>query len=118
MIIERSARRRVEMSIERICRLLMTLAAGLGVVGVALGRAQSVRFLALSGCLVMGALAILLLAPKHATPAERRARAAQERTAVPAPQRYRVPRQRVATGPVATAAGKAGLERGEDYRAA
>jgi uncharacterized membrane protein YfcA len=109
------------MSIERICRLLMTFAAVLGVVGVAVGRAQSGRYLALSGCLVMMALAILLLAPKQATPAERRARAARERereAAGWAPQSYRVPRQRVSSAHGAPADGATKPERGEGFRAA
>lgn len=121
------------MSLERSCRLLMTLAAVLGVTGVAVGRTHSVRFLAVSGCLVMAALALLLLAPKPATSAERRSRVAQEqiaheqvgqRQAAPerapeqARQSYRVPQQRVATAATAPQDAAAKTGNGEDSRAA
>jgi hypothetical protein len=125
--------RDARMSLERSCRLLMTLAAVLGVTGVAVGRAHSVRFLAVSGCLVMAALALLLLAPKPATPAERRSRvapeqiaheqvgrrqAAPERAPEQARQSYRVPQQRVATAATAPQDAAAKTGNGEDSRAA
>jgi hypothetical protein len=94
---------------ERIGRLLMTLAAvvALGGVPFANDSVQAGRVLGVSGCLVMVALGLLLLAPRPATRAERRARAqriareARQAALAEAQQyqqydTYRVPRQRAA----------------------
>ncbi|HEY0485877.1 MAG TPA: hypothetical protein VGD72_06470 [Mycobacteriales bacterium] len=83
------------MNLERIGRLLLRLAGVLTVAGVAVAATghQSVRFLALSGCLVMVSLVALLLAPRQAPPAQR-----YEAASEPRPPRY-VPQQRTPVEP-------------------
>lgn len=94
------------MRAERVGRLLLAVAGVLALAGIAVGdsRVQS-RILAGSGCLVMIALAVLLLAPQPARTGRR------DRTARPVdfpvgyePVPYRVPQQRVVETAVVAAA--------------
>jgi hypothetical protein len=84
-------------NLERGGRLLLALAGALGLIGmvVADSRDQYGRYLALSGCLVMLALALMLLAPRPAARVERRARPARRPEQASTPPRL-VPQQRSA----------------------
>jgi hypothetical protein len=92
---------------ERIGRLLMTLSAVIALLGVPLAddRMQATRVLVASGCLVVAALVLLLLAPRPATAAERRARARRAaarrpaEVAAPMTMTYRVPQPRTEAEP-------------------
>jgi uncharacterized membrane protein YedE/YeeE len=83
---------------ERVGRLLLAFAGALGLLGMALAdsRAQYGRYLGLSGCLIMVALAVLLLAPRPTARVERRARPARRSSDRVATAAHRVPRQRTA----------------------
>jgi hypothetical protein len=78
--------------------LLLALAGSVGLIGMALAdsRVQYGRYLGLSGCLVMVALATLLLAPRPAARVERRARPGRRSSSRVATAAHRVPRQRIA----------------------
>jgi uncharacterized membrane protein YedE/YeeE len=88
-------------NLERVGRSLLALAGALGVIGMALAdsRAQYGRYLGLSGCLIMVALAVLLLAPRPAARVERRTRPARRSSDRAATAANRVPRQRTAVTP-------------------
>jgi hypothetical protein len=87
------------MNSERVGRLLLTSAGTVGLIGMALAdsRAQYGRYLGLSVCLIMLALAVLLLAPRPAVRTGERARPVRRSTAAAARSRG-VPRQREAAG--------------------
>jgi predicted lipid-binding transport protein (Tim44 family) len=89
------------MNLERVGRLLLALAVSLGLIGMALAddRAQFGRYLGLSGCLIMVALAVLLLAPRPAAQVERRTGSARRSSDRANAASHRVPRQRVPAPP-------------------
>jgi hypothetical protein len=89
------------MNLERVGRLLLALAVSLGLIGLALAddRAQFGRYLGLSGCLIMVALAVLLLAPRPAAQVERRTGSARRSSDRANAASHRVPRQRVPAPP-------------------
>jgi hypothetical protein len=77
-------------NLERLGSLLLRLAGvpAVAAIAVAVAGHNSARFLALSGCLIMAALAALLLAPRPVESARRREPVAQR------PEERYVPRQR------------------------
>jgi hypothetical protein len=86
-------------NLERAGRLLLALAGSLGVIGMAIAdnRLQFGRYLGLSGCLLMLGLALLLLAPRPATGADRRTRPGVRPANRTRGAAHRVPQQRIAT---------------------